>query len=71
MDNLVSFKNNPAYRLVVYTVLATAGTFAVKQCGEHSKLEEITVTAEKPIIIDEHPSDMYDAGVKYRAVLSE
>ena len=74
MDNFIGFKNNPAYGFVVYTVLATAGTFAVKQivdaakCG---KLEEITITAEEPVIVYEHQSDKYDAGVQHQTSLSE
>lgn len=73
-QKLIGFKNNPAYQLVIYTVLATVGTFGVKQivdaakCG---KLEEITISTEKPIINGGHPSDKYDAGVNYQAVFTE
>jgi len=70
-ENLVGFKNNPAYRLVVYTVLTTAATFAVKQVVDAGLEQKITVTAEEPIVTYENSSDKYDAGVQYQAVLME
>ena len=74
IQNSIGFKNNPAYRLVVYTVIATAVAFGVKQIVNVAKcggLEEITITAEEPVIVYEHQSDKYDAGVQHQTSLSE
>ncbi|MDP3990667.1 MAG: hypothetical protein Q8Q01_05705 [archaeon] len=68
-ENLIGFKNNPAYRLVVYTVLTTAATFAVKQVVDAGLEDRITITAEEPIVT--YGDSGYDAGVQYQAAFLE